>query len=81
MDATLAGIAIVAVLTMACIIGLVLMKTSARAIEEDDPLIEAEVYLAHGRKHLAREVLEKALRNEPGRIDLQVKLYQLTART
>jgi hypothetical protein len=77
MDNTLFGIAVLVVLIMAGIIVFVLLHTSVSAPVEDDPLVEAEVYLAHGRKRMAEEILERALRENPRRIDIQVKLYQL----
>lgn len=77
MDNSLFEIAVLVVCLMAGIIVFVLLQTSVSAPAEEDPLEMAEVYLAHGRKHLAQEVLEKALRENPQRIDIQVRLYQL----
>lgn len=42
-----------------------------------DPLAEAEVYLAYGRKEQALELLEKALRENPSRADIEAKLRDL----
>lgn len=46
---------------------------------EGDALSEADVYLAYGRHDQARDVIEKALRNEPDRIDLQLKQLEILA--
>jgi Tfp pilus assembly protein FimV len=45
-----------------------------------DPLAEAEVYLAYGRKEQAIGVLEQGLAREPRRKDLSEKLAQLRQR-
>jgi type IV secretory pathway TrbF-like protein len=42
-----------------------------------DPLAEAEVYLAYGRKQQAQEVLENALQLDPSRTDIEAKLRDL----
>jgi hypothetical protein len=45
-----------------------------------DPLAEAEVYLAYGRREQAVEVLKQGLAREPQRKDLAEKLAQLRQR-
>jgi hypothetical protein len=42
-----------------------------------DPLAEAEVYIAYGRKQQAMQILEGALKDEPRRKDLSDKLAAL----
>jgi hypothetical protein len=42
-----------------------------------DPLAEAEVYLAYGRKKRAFKILEKALHENPSRSDVREKLRDL----
>jgi hypothetical protein len=56
---------------------LVLMKVTEAAPEDVDALSEAEVYIAHGRKRMAQELLEQALREDPRRIDIQMRLQQI----
>lgn len=46
----------------------------AAEYKEPNPLAEAEVYIAYGRKRQAIEVLERALAENPGRQDVQEKL-------
>ena len=47
------------------------------ADEDVDPIAEAEVYLAYGRKEQAIEILEEALRANPGREDIRRKLNEI----
>lgn len=42
-----------------------------------DPLTEAEVFLAYGRKKQAIELLEKALQKHPSRADIAARLRDL----
>jgi hypothetical protein len=56
---------------------LVLMKVADAEPEEVDALSEAEVYIAHGRKRMAQELLERALRDNPRRVDIQMRLHQI----
>ena len=42
-----------------------------------DPIAEADVYLAYGRKQQALELLEKALQENPSRVDVETKLREL----
>ena len=55
--------------------------SGASAIETDDsevdPLTEADVFMAYGRYEAAEERLNEAVKNEPERKDLQVKLLEL----
>lgn len=46
---------------------------------EEDALSEADVYLAYGRHDQARAVIEKALRDEPDRVDLLLKQLEILA--
>jgi pilus assembly protein FimV len=48
---------------------------------ESDALGEAEVYLAYGRYDQARQVVAKALEQEPQRADLHLKLMEIMALT
>ena len=52
-------------------------KKKALTDEEVDPLAEADVYLAYGRKEQAMEILEQASRKYPNRKDIADKLSQL----
>jgi len=47
------------------------------AHEKADPLAEAEVFLAYGRRQEAARILQEALRREPNREDLRRKLKEL----
>lgn len=42
-----------------------------------DPLAEAKVYIAYGRKQQALQLLEKALQENPSRADIETKLREL----
>lgn len=53
-----------------------LFSTSSKVA---NPLAEAEVYLAYGRKRQAILVLEQGLRRDPTRIDIQERLAQIKA--
>lgn len=44
-----------------------------------DPIAEAEVYLAYGRKKQAIEILEEALRAKPTQEDIRKKLNEIKA--
>jgi Tfp pilus assembly protein FimV len=46
-----------------------------------DPVAEAEVYLAYGRKKQAQMLLENALRSDPSRTDIEAKLRDLKKQT
>lgn len=68
---------------VALLLMLVWMRRSASAGSESsyvDPLAEAEVYLAYGRKQQAIETLEQALRNDDSRHDIRRKLSELKKR-
>ncbi|MQQ99383.1 pilus assembly protein FimV [Glaciimonas sp. GS1] len=44
-----------------------------------DPVAEADVYIAYGRDAQAEEILKEALRNQPGRNAIRVKLLEIYA--
>ena len=44
-----------------------------------DPVAEAEVYIAYGRLQQAEGLLQSAMRDEPHRLDIQLKLLELYA--
>jgi Tfp pilus assembly protein FimV len=46
---------------------------------EVNPITEAEVYLAYGRKEQAIEILQEALRANPAREDVRKKLNEIKA--
>jgi Tfp pilus assembly protein FimV len=77
MDNMLFEITMLAIFVAAGALVFVLMKATDAEAEEVDALSEAEVYLAHGRKRMAQELLEQALRDDPRRIDIQMRLQQL----
>ncbi len=43
----------------------------------NDPLTEADVYLAYGRVHQAEDVLQAALKNDPDNIAIRAKLLEV----
>ena len=45
--------------------------------DEVDPIAEAEVYMAYGRDQQAMEVLQEAIRRDPGRSELKIKLLEV----
>lgn len=47
---------------------------------EVDPVAEADVYLAYGRDLQAEEILKEALRNQPDRHSIRVKLLEIYAK-
>ena len=47
------------------------------AVEDVDPLAEAEVYIAYGRDGQAEEILKEALAKDPKREDAQLKLLEI----
>lgn len=49
------------------------------ASEDVDPVAEAEVYIAYGRDGQAEEILKEAMRQDPAREDVQVKLAEVYA--
>lgn len=64
----------------ALLLMLVWMRRSSKTENESayvDPLAEAEVYLAYGRKQQAIEKLEHALQNDDTRQDIRRKLTEL----
>jgi pilus assembly protein FimV len=50
------------------------------AADDVDPVAEADVYLAYGRDLQAEEILKEALRSNPGRIAIHVKLLEIYAK-
>ncbi len=49
----------------------------AMQADEVDPIAEAEVYMAYGRDVQAMEVLQDAVRRDPGRTELKIKLLEV----
>ncbi len=47
--------------------------------QSNDPLAEADIYIAYGRFNQAAELLQNALNNEPQRTDLRLKLMEVYA--
>ena len=45
--------------------------------DEVDPVAEAEVYMAYGRDQQAMEVLQDAIRRDPSRVELKLKLLEV----
>ena len=54
-------------------------ETAAAAVDDVDPLQEAEVYIQYGRDGQAEEILKDALARKPGREDVQLKLLEVYA--
>jgi len=50
------------------------------AVDDVDPVAEADVYLAYGRDLQAEEILKDALRTTPGRIAIHQKLLDIFAK-
>ena len=50
------------------------------AVDDVDPVAEADVYLAYGRDLQAEEILEEALRSNPGRVAIHQKLLEIFAK-
>ena len=50
------------------------------AVDDVDPVAEADVYLAYGRDLQAEEILKDALRSNPGRIAIHQKLLEIFAK-
>lgn len=50
------------------------------AVDNVDPVVEADVYLAYGRDLQAVEILEEALRSNPERIAIHQKLLEIFAK-
>ena len=48
--------------------------------DDVDPVAEADVYLAYGRDLQAEEILEEALRTNPGRLAIHQKLLEIFAK-
>lgn len=54
-------------------------EANASSPEGVDPVAEADVYMAYGRDAQAEEILLDALKTEPGRADVQLKLLEIYA--
>jgi pilus assembly protein FimV len=50
------------------------------AVDDVDPVAEADVYLAYGRDLQAEEILKDALRTHPGRVAVHQKLLEIFAK-
>lgn len=50
------------------------------AVDDVDPVAEADVYLAYGRDLQAEEILNDALRTNPGRVAIHQKLLEIFAK-
>lgn len=50
------------------------------AASDVDPVVEAEVYLAYGRDVQAEEILKEALRIQPNRVPVHLKLAEIYAK-
>lgn len=50
------------------------------AVDDVDPVAEADVYLAYGRDLQAEEILKAALRTSPGRLAIHQKLLEIFAK-
>lgn len=55
-----------AVILLVLVVRVLLRRRNAHVNRNADPLAEAEVYLAYGRKHKAREILKTYLQANPG---------------
>lgn len=55
------------------------MTAGTAAVDEVDPLEEAEVYIAYGRDTQAEEILKEAIAKNPNREDVQLKLLGIYA--
>jgi pilus assembly protein FimV len=54
-------------------------EEASQADEGVDPVKEADVYMAYGRDAQAEEILVEALRKEPGRPEIHLKLLEIYA--
>jgi len=54
-------------------------QDAAPAVDDVDPVAEAEVYIAYGRDGQAEEILKEAMAANPTREDVQVKLAEVYA--
>ena len=54
-------------------------QQAAPAVDDVDPVAEAEVYIAYGRDGQAEEILKEAMASNPAREDVQVKLAEVYA--
>lgn len=50
------------------------------AVDDVDPVAEADVYMAYGRDLQAEEILKEALQADPGRIAIHLKLLEIFAK-
>ncbi len=59
---------------------LVYSPSQLDAVDDVDPVAEADVYLAYGRDLQAEEILKDALRTNPGRIAIHLKFLEIFAK-
>jgi hypothetical protein len=78
-NSQVAGLVLSAIFAILCVGLFVWMriKYPRRKGTVVDPVAEAEVYVAYGRKDQAIQVLEKAHLANPNRIEIQKKLDEL----
>jgi predicted Zn-dependent protease len=73
--------AIGVLVALACLVALLLIRRRISKPNSKnrnvDPLAEAEVYLAYGRKKEAIQLLRAGLANHPNRTDIAAKLSKL----
>jgi pilus assembly protein FimV len=55
------------------------LAADAAVARSGDPVAEADVYIAYGRLQQAEGLLQAAIRDEPHRLDIQLKLLELYA--
>ncbi|MBS1218257.1 MAG: hypothetical protein H6R21_1390, partial [Proteobacteria bacterium] len=55
------------------------VAAAAPAVDDVDPVAEAEVYIAYGRDGQAEEILKEAMHRNPSREEVQVKLAEVYA--
>ncbi len=65
------------IIVIAVVILFVYLKSKNQDASPVDPIAEAEVYLAYGRKSQAIDILEKAKLAYPDRADIQAKLNEI----
>lgn len=59
---------------------LVYSASQLDAADDVDPVAEADVYLAYGRDLQAEEILQEAVRTNPGRLAIHTKLLEIFAK-
>jgi pilus assembly protein FimV len=63
----------------ATMLGTGILAPAAHGLTEADPLAEADVYIAYGRDVQAEDILKEALRKQPDRHPVRVKLLSIYA--